>query len=130
MFFDQFRKICIERNTTPTAVVKKIGLSSSKVTAWKNGTIPKMNIVQQLAQELSVPVSSFFETETQPIAQLDPDEEELLETYRQLVRSGKRQLMGKAYELLDSQSTSATGGETAPPDLDMVTTIMDRRVKK
>ena len=130
MFFDQFRKICIERNTTPTAVVKKIGLSSAKVTAWKNGTIPKMNIVQQLAQELSVPVSSFFETDTQLPAQLDPDEEELLEAYRQLVRSGKRQLMGKAYELLDSQSTSATGGETAPPDVDMVATILERRVKK
>ena len=126
MFFDQFRKLCLERDTTPTAVVKKLGLSSAKVTAWKNGSVPKMSIVQLLAQELGVPVSAFFGIETQ----LHPDEEELLEIYRKLNKSGKRQALGKMYELLDRQNNQQTGDEAAPPDIDMVTPVVDRRVKK
>lgn len=41
MFFEQFNKLCIANNTTPTRfTIDILQLSSSKVTAWKNGSIP------------------------------------------------------------------------------------------
>lgn len=60
---------------------------------------------------------------------LTDDEIELLEAYRQLGKSKKRQLLGKAYELLDSQSIPQ-GDKVAPPDVDLVTSVLDRGVKK
>lgn len=48
MFYDQFEKLCKERNTTPTQFTKDIlNLSSSKVTMWKNGSIPKYEILKK-----------------------------------------------------------------------------------
>lgn len=60
---------------------------------------------------------------------LTDDEIELLEAYRQLSKSKKRQLLGKTYELLDRQSVPQ-GDEVAPPDVDLVTSVLDGRIKK
>ena len=60
MFFVHFDRICKEKGTTPTAVTRKLGYSSSKVTAWKNGSIPKQEILETLATHLEVDVSEFF----------------------------------------------------------------------
>ena len=130
MFFEQFKLICSMRGTTPTSVIRKIGLSSGNVTSWKNGASPKKDVIEKLAQELNVPVSAFFEGGLPSLPQLQPEEAELLEVYRQLGQSGKRRLMGKAYELLDGQSATQPGNEITPPDLDMVTPVLDRRIKK
>ena len=129
MFFDQLKKACSEHNTTPTAIVRKLGLSSGQVTAWKNGTIPKMNTVEMLAKELDVPVGFFFGSDDAD--QLLDDEAELLDIYRRLNKSGQRQLVGKAYEFLDAQNGSKTGDEAiSPPNVDLVATLSDNRVKK
>lgn len=130
MFFEQLKRICALNGTTPTSIVKKLGLSSSNVTSWKNGANPKRDILEKLAKELDVPVSAFFGEDVPNMAQLQSDEEELLDVYRQLGKSGKRQLMGKAYELLDGQSATQPGDEIAPPDIDMVAPIMERGLKK
>ena len=129
MFFDQLKKICSERGTSPTAVVKSVGLSSGKVTAWKNGSIPKMNIIQLLADRLEVPVAYFFGSDIpQPLPE---DEDELLSIYRRLGKSGQRQLIGKAHELLDNQVGANPGEEPiSPPNIDLATSILHTRVKK
>lgn len=130
MFFEQLKRICALNGTTPTSIVKKLGLSSSNVTSWKNGANPKTDVLEKLAQELNVPVSAFFDSTAPSQHQLQPDELELLEVYQQLGRSGKRQLMGRAYELLDGQTAPQAGAEIAPPDIDMVAPIMERGLKK
>lgn len=58
------------------------------------------------------------------------DEQEILNVYRSLSHSGKRQLMGKAYEILDKQNNPQTDAEITPPDIDLAAPVMDRRVKK
>ena len=128
MFFDQLKRACSERGTTPTAVVRKLGISSGQVTAWKKGTVPKMNTIESLSTELDVPVSFFFGAELPE--SLPEDEAELLDIYRQLTKSGKRQLIGKAYELLDAQTTPKAGEELSPPDIDLVSAVLDRGIKK
>lgn len=54
MFYERLKKLCEKRETTPTTVVKLLGLSSSKVTAWKNGSTPNGDIVSRLARHLDV----------------------------------------------------------------------------
>ena len=130
MFFEQFKLICSMRGTTPTSVIRKIGLSSGNVTSWKNGASPKTDILEKLAQELDVPVSAFFASEAPTKPQLQPDEEELLEVYRKLGQSGKRQLMGKAYALMERQSAPQSGDEVTPPNFDLAAAIVDSRIKK
>ena len=55
MFYDQFDILCKKNNTTPTEFTTKIlKLSSSKVTAWKNGSIPKYGILKSLNTLLKI----------------------------------------------------------------------------
>lgn len=44
-FKDNINRICKNRNTNLTTVVKKLGMSSSKVTAINNGSIPKEDVL-------------------------------------------------------------------------------------
>jgi transcriptional regulator with XRE-family HTH domain len=60
MFYEQFAKICKERGETPSSIVQQLGLSTSKVTAWKNGSIPKASLLEALAGILKVKVADFF----------------------------------------------------------------------
>ena len=52
MFWNSFYNICKLKKTTPTAVCKILGLSTGLPTAWKNGTIPKGDILVKLAEHL------------------------------------------------------------------------------
>lgn len=56
MFYERLKLICDNKNLTPTKVVKDLGLSSSKVTAWKNGSNPKADIILKIADYLDCSV--------------------------------------------------------------------------
>ena len=62
MFFDNFDQLCASIGTSPTAFTRDVlGLSTSKVTAWKNGSIPKYEILQQIADVFNVSVGDLFD---------------------------------------------------------------------
>ena len=112
MFFDQLKRLCTQRGTTPTALVRKVGFSTATVTSWKNGASPKLDMVERLAEALQVPVSALCESQpepTSPAPSFSAEEMELVEVYRKLDNSGQRRLFGKAYELLDAQAPQSTG---------------------
>ena len=54
MFFTKFKELCSKMNTTPTAVVKELGYSTNKVTAWKHGSIPNLEVAAKIAQYFNV----------------------------------------------------------------------------
>ena len=54
MFLERIEGLCYEHETNITSVLKELGLSSSKGTAWQNGTIPKGDILSKLANHFSV----------------------------------------------------------------------------
>lgn len=56
MFWETFYSICKEKGTSPNAVCKAIGLSNAAATGWKNGTLPKADILCKLADELGCSV--------------------------------------------------------------------------
>ncbi|MBE6639687.1 MAG: helix-turn-helix transcriptional regulator [Ruminococcaceae bacterium] len=56
MFWDNLTKLCVENNTTPTAVVIALGISKSSVTYWKSGKLPTAKTLQRIADHFGVTV--------------------------------------------------------------------------
>lgn len=93
MFYEQLKVLCKQRKTTPTAfVTEKLKLSSSKITAWKNGSIPKYGILKQISEYFNVPVSYLFMEKNED----NEDEQKLIIAYRQLTDEGKRAVLNFA----------------------------------
>lgn len=53
MFWQRFYDLCISANSKPNPIVKRLGIASGSVTAWKSGTIPD--------REALVKISDFFD---------------------------------------------------------------------
>lgn len=51
-FYDRLQACCKESNTTVTALLQTIGLSTSKGTAWKGGSVPRSDVLYKLAAAL------------------------------------------------------------------------------
>ena len=54
VFFDIFKELCNNIGSTPTSVIKQLGLSTSKITAWKNGSSPKSETLHKIADYFEV----------------------------------------------------------------------------
>lgn len=93
MFYEQFEILCKKNGTTPTEFTTKIlKLSSSKVTAWKNGSIPKYRILELISQYFGVTVGFLFDGEIKTTA------------VPQTGNSGtKKEQLIKNYELLNDE---------------------------
>lgn len=46
-FAENLKRICDEKGTTPTALCKELGLSTSKVSAWCGGSLPKKPLLSK-----------------------------------------------------------------------------------
>lgn len=100
-FADNIKRICAEKGTNLTAVIKKVKGSSSFVTAINKGSLPKENELIELARELNCSVMDFFADEENVVSQEQPqneDEEDILRIYRSLSRRSKHEFMSMIYE--------------------------------
>lgn len=99
-FKENFNRICREKGTTPTALCKKLGESTSKVSAWNNGSLPKEEMMLRLAQELNCSVMDFFadDISEHTIEPENDDETDILRIYRLLDRRAKHEFMTMVYE--------------------------------
>lgn len=61
MFFDSLKVACAQQGTSPTSLLKKLGMSTSSVTSWKNGVIPSLKTVYQLAEALGIDPAQLLE---------------------------------------------------------------------
>ena len=104
-FAENLKRICTMRGTNPTALCKELGLSTSKVSAWYGGSLPKQEVMLQLAEKLDCSVMDFFADEedlleTKPA---DEDEADILRVYRGLSRRAKHEFMSMVYEFENRQ---------------------------
>lgn len=53
-FYETFKFLCDQHNTTPTAVTRELGYSNATASHWKNGMAPRTKAVQALADYFSV----------------------------------------------------------------------------
>lgn len=56
MFYERFTALCAQRNLSVTTVLKELGLSPSKGTQWKNGTMPSSKNLAKIAEYFNVSV--------------------------------------------------------------------------
>lgn len=55
-FADNLKRICTERGTSPTALLKSMGVATSKVAMWNSGSLPKQEMLIRLVKELDCSV--------------------------------------------------------------------------
>lgn len=96
MWYEQLDYLCSSIGTTPTAFVTNVlKLSSSKVTAWKQGSIPKFEILQKIAAYFDVTVGYLFDGDKKSNLQnFDEMEQRMPATFRQLSRDDKMAEVG------------------------------------
>lgn len=100
-FAQNINRICKSQGTTLTAVVKSLGLSTSKVSRWNEGSLPKEEVMVILAQTLHCSVMDFFADEEDlatPIEPMDEDEADIIRVYRSLSRRAKHEFMAMVYD--------------------------------
>lgn len=54
MFYERYYELCRGMGESPSAVAEKNGISKTSVTRWKNGAVPKGELVARLARYFGV----------------------------------------------------------------------------
>lgn len=139
-FYERFVELCQERNSSPAAVAKEIGLSNSATTAWKRGAKPKYETLEKISSYFDVPVSELLNASQLPDEKIKlheySDEFVVLNTDQQELEAFHEYLNNMGYEAkIDLKrfdlNTVEVSGETikANPDL-KVWVINDHRKNK
>lgn len=89
-FKENLNRICRERGTKLTPVLKDLGYSTSKATAINNGQIPKEDTLLELAKYLHCSAMDFFADEEDlakenlapQVFPQNEDEQDILNIYR------------------------------------------------
>lgn len=78
MFYDNFKRLCVERGEKPTPVAQKLGCTSAHISKWKNGSTPRPALLQKFADYFGVTPQEllFGNSKTPPV---HADEEALNE---------------------------------------------------
>ncbi len=116
MFYNQLEYLCHENGTTPTAFIKDVlKLSTSKITAWRNGSIPKYGILEQIANHFNVSISFLFEDgKAHNKSDLNKQEQDLLNVFKCLSDYDKGQVFGKAETLAELADERAVAAKSEP----------------
>ena len=57
MFYDEIYRVCREKDTKPTIVLRELNLSTGNISKWKGGTSPSVDIAILIAKHLGVSIS-------------------------------------------------------------------------
>ncbi len=99
-FRENLNRLCSERGTKLTPMLKELGYSSSKATAINKGSIPKEETLLEMAKYLQCSVMDFFadDDEIVPVKPINEDEKDILKVFRSLSRKSKHEFMAMVYE--------------------------------
>ena len=116
-FKENINRICKDQGTTLTALVKSMGLSTSKVSRWNEGALPKEELMVMLARKLNCSVMDFFADEddltSAPPKPRDEDEGDILRVYRGLSRRNKHEFMAMVYDFEARKELEGDNGNSA-----------------
>ncbi len=95
MFYDILNNICKQNGYTITNLLKKLNISTSKSTAWKNGSTPNGEIIIKIADALNISADYLLGREQVP-SSLSDLEKELIKYFRSLDNSGQTAVLRTA----------------------------------
>lgn len=89
MFYEKFAQLCEKKGMSCSAVILENGLSSGNLKNWKNGRIPKPEILQKIANYFNVSVDYLLgeedkEKKTTEYDGLSEGEKELLDLFNRV----------------------------------------------
>ncbi len=94
MFYECLENLCRQKQETVSSVVKTLGLSTSKVTAWKNGSSPNGIILTKLADYLDCSVDTLLERTNHNVYTIDDKYEKMvIDQFRTLSDQGKEYIL-------------------------------------
>ncbi len=107
MDYAVFDKLCKEKNTTPTALALKLGLSKGNTSSWKKGGNPSADVLIKIADELDCTIDLLLGRlkKRSLLDKLSDDEQELVDIYKNLSTMNKGRLRERA-EMLAELETS------------------------
>ena len=107
MFYKIFTNLCNESGLSPTETLKKMHLSTSKLTAWKNGSIPNGTILLLISEFFDVSVDYLLtgKEKSSSVLKLNTDEQELLDNFKKLSNNSKLRLLERAETLAELESS-------------------------
>lgn len=115
-FAENINRICAERGTNLTTVVKAVKGSSSFTTQINKGSLPKEHEMLEMAKILNCSVMDFFadEEDLEPKEKAhDEDENDILRVYRSLSRREKHEFMSMVYEFENRNELEGDKDKTA-----------------
>lgn len=109
LFWERFYSLCSERKVKPNTVCAELGYSSATSTHWKNGSIPKGDVLLTLADYFHCSVDYLLgreEIQKAVPAELGTDDEQknrLISNYDKLNDKGQRKLAEYSDDLVDTK---------------------------
>lgn len=100
MFYEIFEKTCRENGISPTATLKKLKISTSKLTAWKNGSMPNSEFLIPISEFLGVSIDYLLtgkEKESKTTVILSDIEEKLINDFRNLSQQGQDYILQQMF---------------------------------
>lgn len=84
MFWENYVRLCNQKNRTPNAIAKELKFSSGSVTNWKNGACPQDSSLVKIADYFGVTPSELI-GEAEPTSQkLSPVQREAWELIQEM----------------------------------------------
>lgn len=114
-FYDNLKRLCFESGESMNAVAKSIGMGSSMVTGWNQGSIPRKSTLKKIADHFGVTVDYLLSDNPPPVTKWDslketseygtltPQEKQLVDMYRELSEMGKMRLIQAVLNVYDRE---------------------------
>lgn len=101
MFYERLKEICKKQNTSVTAMLKELKLSTSSTGYWKKGNLPNGEILAQIADYLhtSIDYLIFGEYRTN----LNEEQLKLLELYEAAPERAKYKVVCDFEEIVNTE---------------------------
>lgn len=106
MFYDRLKNICDSKGITVTFLLKSLNISTSKGTAWKNGSSPNSEIVKKIANYFNVTTDYLLGNEQSKAIELpalSENKQELLKIFDQLSDRNQLKALGAIENILNNQ---------------------------
>lgn len=109
MFYEIFTNLCAEKNISPTAALQSLKISTSKLTAWKNGSLPSASVLILLSEFFQTSIDYLLKGESKSSSTVDltADEHELLQYFKKLSDKSKGIVLGRAEQLAELETPVA-----------------------
>ena len=115
--YERLQTECRKNNTTVTTLLKEFGISTGRISSWKNGSKPNPIEIKLFADRLNVSTEYLLTGEERTLNNqiaLSADEIDFLNQYRYLNDDYKKALHATANKLLNSQKEMEAAKKIVP----------------